>query len=121
MGGGERKIGAAAPARKACQHACLGSMGPVCSADWRPPTSCSPSCCRRTTPLNCWPLRLSCPPLLTAAGLDMLSNHFGDELLPIMLPIVQQRLHDADWRARESGESCVALHCKPWPGIDPDS
>ena len=34
----------------------------------------------------------------------MLSNHFGDELLPIMLPIVQQRLHDADWRARESGE-----------------
>lgn len=33
----------------------------------------------------------------------MLSNHFGDELLPIILPIVQQRLHDADWRVRESG------------------
>lgn len=49
----------------------------------------------------------------------MLSNHFGDELLPIMLPIVQQRLHDADWRARESGESCVAPHCKPC--IDPHS
>lgn len=44
------------------------------------------------------------PSLPGAAGLDMLSNHFGDELLPIMLPIVQQRLHDADWRARESGE-----------------
>ncbi|PRW61530.1 transportin-1-like isoform X1 [Chlorella sorokiniana] len=44
-----------------------------------------------------WNLRRS-----SAAGLDMLSNHFGDELLPIILPIVQQRLHDADWRARES-------------------
>lgn len=33
----------------------------------------------------------------------MLSNHFGDELLPIILPIVQQRLHDANWRIRESG------------------
>ena len=33
----------------------------------------------------------------------MLSNHFGDELLPIILPIVQQRLQDADWKARESG------------------
>ncbi|KAI3424477.1 hypothetical protein D9Q98_010027 [Chlorella vulgaris] len=44
-----------------------------------------------------WNLRRS-----SAAGLDMLSNHFGDELLPIILPIVQQRLRDADWRARES-------------------
>lgn len=35
----------------------------------------------------------------------MLSNHFGDELLPIILPIVQQRLQDADWRTRESGSS----------------
>ena len=33
----------------------------------------------------------------------MLSNHFGDELLPIILPIVQQRLHDSNWRSRESG------------------
>lgn len=46
-------------------------------------------------------LILSCT--VRAAGLDMLSNHFGDELLPIILPIVQQRLRDADWRARESG------------------
>lgn len=44
-----------------------------------------------------WNLRRS-----SAAGLDMLSNHFGDELLPIILPIVQQRLQDADWRTRES-------------------
>ena len=28
----------------------------------------------------------------SAAGLDMLSTVFGDELLPIILPIVQQRL-----------------------------
>ena len=45
-----------------------------------------------------WNLRRS-----SAAGLDMLSNHFGDDLLPIMLPIVQQRLGDSDWRTRESG------------------
>lgn len=44
-----------------------------------------------------WNLRRS-----SAAGLDMLSNHFGDELLPIILPIVQQRLGDAVWRVRES-------------------
>ncbi|EFN51057.1 hypothetical protein CHLNCDRAFT_59360 [Chlorella variabilis] len=44
-----------------------------------------------------WNLRRS-----SAAGLDMLSNQFGDELLPIILPIVQQRLLEPDWRARES-------------------
>ncbi|GAB4816534.1 hypothetical protein N2152v2_003580 [Parachlorella kessleri] len=38
----------------------------------------------------------------SAAGLDMLSTVFGDELLPIILPIVQQRLQGSDWRARES-------------------
>ncbi len=38
----------------------------------------------------------------SAAGLDVLSTVFGDELLPIVLPIVQARMQDADWRARES-------------------
>lgn len=44
----------------------------------------------------------------------MLSNHFGDELLPIILPIVQQRLHDADWRARESGEGLAWVARLVW-------
>jgi transportin-1 len=44
-----------------------------------------------------WNLRRS-----SAAGLDMLSTVFGDELLPIILPIVQGRLVDLDWRAKES-------------------
>jgi transportin-1 len=38
----------------------------------------------------------------SAAGLDMLSTAFGDELLPLLLPEVQARLEGADWRARES-------------------
>lgn len=38
----------------------------------------------------------------SAEALDMLSNAFGDELLPLLLPIVKQRLEDVDWRARES-------------------
>ena len=37
----------------------------------------------------------------SAAGLDMLSNSFGDELLPLLLPAVQLRLSETDWRARE--------------------
>jgi transportin-1 len=37
----------------------------------------------------------------SAAGLDMLSNSFGDSLLPLLLPAVQARLAEADWRARE--------------------
>lgn len=38
----------------------------------------------------------------SAAGLDVLSTVFQDELLPIVTPIVQARLQDPDWRARES-------------------
>ncbi|KAF6260222.1 ARM repeat-containing protein [Scenedesmus sp. NREL 46B-D3] len=39
----------------------------------------------------------------SAAALDMLSNHLNDEqILPLLLPIVQQRLADPDWRVRES-------------------
>ncbi|WIA22073.1 hypothetical protein OEZ85_004416 [Tetradesmus obliquus] len=39
----------------------------------------------------------------SAAALDMLSNHLNDEhVLPLLLPIVQQRLGEADWRVRES-------------------
>ena len=38
----------------------------------------------------------------SAAGLDMLSTVFGDELLPLLLPTIESRLQDSDWRARES-------------------
>mmetsp|Transcript_12222 Transcript_12222/g.16667 ORF Transcript_12222/g.16667 Transcript_12222/m.16667 type:complete len:922 (-) Transcript_12222:537-3302(-) len=38
----------------------------------------------------------------SAAGLDILSNLYGDDLLPIMLPIVEQRLTNQDWKVRES-------------------
>ncbi|KAL3146894.1 hypothetical protein ABBQ38_014866 [Trebouxia sp. C0009 RCD-2024] len=38
----------------------------------------------------------------SAAGLDVLSTVFQEELLPIVTPIVQQRLQEEDWRARES-------------------
>jgi len=44
-----------------------------------------------------WNLRKS-----SASGLDTLSLHFGDDLLQIMLPIVEQRLADQNWRIRES-------------------
>lgn len=37
----------------------------------------------------------------SAAGLDMLSTAFGDELLPLLLPAVQEKLGESDWRARE--------------------
>lgn len=37
----------------------------------------------------------------SAAALDMLSNHLSDEhILPLLLPIVQQRLADQDWKVR---------------------
>ena len=38
----------------------------------------------------------------SAAGLDVLSTVFQEEMLPIVTPIVQQRLQEDDWRARES-------------------
>ena len=38
----------------------------------------------------------------SAAGLDVLSTVFQEEMLPIVTPIVQQRLQEEDWRARES-------------------
>jgi transportin-1 len=40
----------------------------------------------------------------SAAALDMLSNNYEDQdLLPLMLPIVQQNLdQQQDWRLRES-------------------
>lgn len=38
----------------------------------------------------------------SAAGLDVLSTVFQDELLPIVTPTVEARLQDPDWRARES-------------------
>ncbi|KAF8063844.1 TRN1 [Scenedesmus sp. PABB004] len=48
--------------------------------------------------LRVWNLR-KC----SAAALDMLSNSLGDEhVLPLLLPIVEARLADPDWRVRES-------------------
>ena len=44
-----------------------------------------------------WNLRKS-----SANGLDVMSNLFGDDLLPMILPVVEQRLADANWRLRES-------------------
>eukprot|EP00958_Prasinococcus_capsulatus_P023744 scaffold3600_cov387-Prasinococcus_capsulatus_cf.AAC.6 len=44
-----------------------------------------------------WNLRKS-----SAAGLDILSNTFGKELLPALLPPVQQNLNSTDWKVRES-------------------
>ncbi|KAF5838766.1 ARM repeat-containing protein, partial [Dunaliella salina] len=38
----------------------------------------------------------------SAAGLDRLSNVYGNDLLPVLMPIVEQRLQDPNWRARES-------------------
>eukprot|EP00894_Picocystis_sp_ML_P004070 jgi/Pico_ML_1/54587/g484.t1 len=40
-----------------------------------------------------WNLRKS-----SAAGLDVLSNVFGDDLLPVMMPIVEQMMQQNDWR-----------------------
>lgn len=46
--------------------------------------------------LRVWNLR-KC----SAAALDMLSNHLSDEhVLPLLLPIVQQRLADQDWKVQ---------------------
>ena len=44
-----------------------------------------------------WNLRKS-----SANGLDLMSTIFGDELLSMILPIVEQRLRDPNWRLRES-------------------
>ncbi|OAE34574.1 hypothetical protein AXG93_1487s1200 [Marchantia polymorpha subsp. ruderalis] len=50
--------------------------------------------------INSWNLR-KC----SAAGLDILSTVFGDELLPVLMPLVQANLSqptDAAWKAREA-------------------
>lgn len=44
-----------------------------------------------------WTLRKS-----SAGGLDLLSMMFGDELLTIIMPIIEKRLQDSDWKERES-------------------
>lgn len=38
----------------------------------------------------------------SAATLDMISTVFGSEILPIVLPALNERLSDGDWRHRES-------------------
>ena len=35
-------------------------------------------------------------------GLDHLSNVYNDDILPLLMPVVEARLADADWRKRES-------------------
>jgi transportin-1 len=52
-------------------------------------------------PVNVWNLR-KC----SAAGLDTLSTAFGDELLPVLMPLVQARLasqSEEKWKEREAG------------------
>ena len=44
-----------------------------------------------------WNLRKS-----SAQGIDSLSETYGDSLLPILLPIVEARVQEADWKLRES-------------------
>jgi len=44
-----------------------------------------------------WNLRRS-----AGAGLDMISNFLGDDILPILLPAVQDCLQQSDWKAREA-------------------
>lgn len=39
----------------------------------------------------------------SAAGLDTISNIYGDNVLPVVLPIVKQMLVDDNWRYREAG------------------
>lgn len=46
----------------------------------------------------------------SAAGLDILSNVFGDELLPVLMPIIQTNLadrSDAKWKEREASVLAV--------------
>ncbi|XP_010910681.1 transportin-1 isoform X2 [Elaeis guineensis] len=50
--------------------------------------------------VNVWNLR-KC----SAAGLDILSNVFGDEILPTLMPLIQQKLstaNDSAWKEREA-------------------
>ncbi|KAJ8490368.1 hypothetical protein OPV22_012089 [Ensete ventricosum] len=50
--------------------------------------------------VNVWNLR-KC----SAAGLDILSNVFGDEILPTLMPLIQQKLSttsDSSWKEREA-------------------
>ena len=49
-----------------------------------------------------WNLRKS-----SANGLDVMSNVFGDELLGMILPIVEQRMRDPNWRLRESATLAI--------------
>mmetsp|Transcript_11007 Transcript_11007/g.15159 ORF Transcript_11007/g.15159 Transcript_11007/m.15159 type:complete len:901 (+) Transcript_11007:157-2859(+) len=37
-----------------------------------------------------------------ASGLDILSTVFKDDLLPVVLPLLQQKLNHTDWKVRES-------------------
>lgn len=39
----------------------------------------------------------------SAAALDMLANVFGEELLPVLVPILKETLFHQDWEIKESG------------------
>lgn len=39
----------------------------------------------------------------SAAALDMLANVFGEELLPVLVPILKETLFHTDWEIKESG------------------
>ncbi|OAY80367.1 Transportin-1, partial [Ananas comosus] len=73
--------------------------------------------------VNVWNLR-KC----SAAGLDMLSNVFGDDILPTLMPLIQQKLSstgDAAWKEREAAvlaigaiaEGCINGLYDHLPGI----
>ena len=53
-----------------------------------------------------WNLRKS-----SANGLDVMSNVFGDELLGMILPIVEQRFREQDWRPSLSPPSSPSAPC----------
>jgi len=38
----------------------------------------------------------------SAMGLDHISNVYNDEILPLLMPVVEARLGDGDWKKRES-------------------
>lgn len=62
-----------------------------------------------------WTVRKCC-----AAAVDMMASHFGDDILPIILPILQRELESTEWKHREAGIlalGAIAEGCQS--GIEP--
>ena len=56
----------------------------------------------------------------SAAALDLMATTFRNELLPILLPLMQQLLQMDDWLRRESGILAIgAIAYAPGPGGAP--